>query len=94
MTDFPSSGEFAGKVALVTGGSRGIGRAIVLAFAGLGCQVIIRYRSDRAAAAAVRQEAVGRGWQVTVAQADVGFSDRPSVWWTACLLNTAASISW
>jgi 3-oxoacyl-[acyl-carrier protein] reductase len=73
MTDPASTGEFAGKVALVTGGSRGIGRAIVLAFAGLGCNVTFCYRSDRAAA--VCQEAAGRGWQVRAVQADVGFSE-------------------
>jgi 3-oxoacyl-[acyl-carrier protein] reductase len=76
MTDYLSTREFAGKVALVTGGSRGIGRAIVFAFAGLGCQVTFCYRSDRAAAEAVCQEAAGRGWQVRAAQADVGFSEQ------------------
>jgi 3-oxoacyl-[acyl-carrier protein] reductase len=75
MTDFASTGEFVGKVALVTGGSRGIGRAIVFAFAGLGCRVTFCYRSDQAAAVAVCQEAAGRGWQVTAVQADVGFSE-------------------
>ncbi len=59
----------------MTGGSRGIGRAIVLAFAGLGCQVTFCYRSDRTAAEAVCQEAAGRGWQVTAVKADVGFSE-------------------
>lgn len=36
-----------GKVAIVTGGSRGIGRAIVIKLCGLGAEVIINYASDR-----------------------------------------------
>jgi len=71
--------EFSGKVALVTGGSRGIGKAIVLAFAERGCSVTFCYRSDHAAAEAVC--AVGRqaGWPahaVCAAQADAGQSDQ------------------
>lgn len=41
----------AGKVALVTGGSRGIGAGIVRALVARGCDVAIGYRSDDAAAA-------------------------------------------
>jgi 3-oxoacyl-[acyl-carrier protein] reductase len=47
MTDLP---RFAGRVAVVTGGSRGIGRAIVLALAGEGADVAFSYRKETRAA--------------------------------------------
>ncbi|MGC4795744.1 SDR family NAD(P)-dependent oxidoreductase [Micromonospora saelicesensis] len=40
----------AGKIALVTGGARGIGRATVLAFAREGCEVVVNYQNSRQAA--------------------------------------------
>lgn len=70
------SDEFAGRVVLVTGGSRGIGRAIVRAFAGLGAHVTFCYLSDAAAAQAVCREAEARGWSVAAVRADVGQSDQ------------------
>jgi 3-oxoacyl-[acyl-carrier protein] reductase len=49
----PISSEFAGQVVLVTGGSRGIGRAIVERFAARGAKVIFTYHQKEAAAAEV-----------------------------------------
>lgn len=60
-----------GQVVLVTGGSRGIGRSIALAFAEPGTVVAINYRSDEAAAAAVLDELKSRGAEGMALQADV-----------------------
>jgi 3-oxoacyl-[acyl-carrier protein] reductase len=56
-----TAGEFDGKVALVTGGSRGIGRAICLMLAEHGAKVAINYVSNEAAAEEVLAAIDGRG---------------------------------
>lgn len=60
-----------GKVALVTGGSRGIGRAIVETLAADGVEVTFMYRGASEAAAAVVTEGAARGFKVTAEQGDV-----------------------
>jgi 3-oxoacyl-[acyl-carrier protein] reductase len=61
-----------GCVALVTGGSRGIGRAIALRLAGAGARVAIAYRSDTAAAEDVVRRVRELGGAASAVQADVG----------------------
>lgn len=66
--------QLAGKVALVTGASRGIGRAIALRLAEAGADVVVNYAgSEQAAADVVAQiEALGR--RTMKVQGDVGSS--------------------
>ena len=60
-----------GRVALVTGGSRGIGRAAVECFARLGANVVANYVRDENAAQQVVSEAEARGVGGLAVQADV-----------------------
>ena len=62
----------AGKVALVSGGSRGIGRAIVELFAGDGMDVVFFYRDNAAAANEVVAAVQAAGGRAQAVQADVG----------------------
>jgi len=59
--------SLAGKVALVTGGSRGIGRAIALEFGRAGASVVVGYRSGQEEAEQVASEIGGRAVQADVA---------------------------
>ena len=65
------SRPLAGKVAIVTGGARNIGRAIVLALAGEGAAVVVNARSDEAAARAVATEVESFGGRALPIVADV-----------------------
>ena len=65
---FPREGK---KVALVTGASRGIGRAIALALARAGMDVVVNYDTDAEAAARVIEEARGMGVRAEGVCADV-----------------------
>lgn len=70
-----ASGSLEGKVALVTGGSRGIGAAVSRRFASLGAAVIIAYRSDQESAAKLAEELGGAQGKCVAVQADVANPD-------------------
>jgi 3-oxoacyl-[acyl-carrier protein] reductase len=63
------------KRAVVTGGTRGIGRAIAVAYAMAGADVIACYRSDEASAAALAEELDALGGEHEVVAADMGDPD-------------------
>jgi 3-oxoacyl-[acyl-carrier protein] reductase len=62
--------SLAGKTALVTGGSRGIGAAIVRELAGAGASVVLGYRSGADEAAALAGEVGARAVQADVSSPD------------------------
>lgn len=64
------------KVAVVTGASRGIGRAIALALATQGAKVAINYASSSAAADEIVTEITGQGGEALALQADVSKPDQ------------------
>src|SRR5713101_7381095 len=64
-------GKLDGKVALVTGSGRNIGRATVLKLAAEGANVVVNARSNQAEADAVAQEARGLGVKALSVLADV-----------------------
>lgn len=63
--------DLTGKAALVTGGSRGIGRAIALALAGQGASVAVNYVANAEAADEVVRRIAGCGGRAVAVQGDV-----------------------
>jgi 3-oxoacyl-[acyl-carrier protein] reductase len=69
-------GKLEGKVALVTGSGRNIGRATVLQLAREGCHVVVNARSNEQEANAVAREAQDLGVKAAAIIADVGKRDQ------------------
>jgi NAD(P)-dependent dehydrogenase (short-subunit alcohol dehydrogenase family) len=65
--------DFTGKKVLVTGGSRGIGRAVAQAFAGRGARIAINYLSNQAAAEKTLDDL--KGGSHAIIQSDVSDSE-------------------
>src|ERR1700745_2039013 len=69
--------KLSGKTALVTGASRGIGRASALALAASGAQVLVHYGRGTAEANAVVAEINNSGGRADAITADLATSDGP-----------------
>ena len=63
--------DLKGQIALVTGGSRGIGRAVVLGLGRLGAEVVINYRENQAAAEATLQQLLAEGGRGRICPFDI-----------------------
>lgn len=66
------TGRLAGKVALVTGGSRGLGRGIAEGFAAEGAKLVVNYLKDEKAANAVVDAIKQGGGDAIAVRADIG----------------------
>ncbi|MFC1876902.1 SDR family NAD(P)-dependent oxidoreductase [Thermodesulfobacteriota bacterium] len=77
--------KLEGKVALVTGSSRGVGKAVALGFAASGADVIINYTSNQNAADSVVSEIQSMGRSAVAVKADVAVKTN-----VERLVNTAA----
>ncbi|HNR66103.1 MAG TPA: SDR family NAD(P)-dependent oxidoreductase, partial [Atribacterota bacterium] len=65
------SGSLNGKTAVITGGVRGIGRAIALKLAHSGTSLIVNYNSNKEAAQSLFQEVNSFGGRIVIIQGDV-----------------------
>jgi 3-oxoacyl-[acyl-carrier protein] reductase len=63
--------SLSGQVAIITGGSRGLGRAIALLFAQAGANLVVNYVKNKTAADELKQEAEKFGVEVLVEQGNI-----------------------
>src|SRR5687767_157039 len=64
-------GKLSGKVAVVTGASKGIGAAIARAYGAEGAAVVVNYRSDKAGAEAVVKDIQKSGGKAVAVEGDL-----------------------
>lgn len=67
--------SLSGRTALVTGASRGIGRAVACRFASMGADIVGTYREDEASAKSLVEELEGRDTRVRMLKSDLGSTE-------------------
>src|SRR4029079_12910895 len=65
------AGKLKGKVAVVTGASKGIGAEIARRLAAEGAAVVVNYASSKAGADKVVADITGKGWKAAAVKGDV-----------------------
>src|SRR5262245_4166170 len=97
MAEQTRGGPLQGKVALVTGGSRGIGAAAAKRLAQSGAKVVINYRQNQEAAQKVLEKVEADGGRGMIFQADVTRNDQVAAMvaaiqerWTAVEIGRAS----
>jgi len=63
--------DLTDKVALVTGGAKRVGKAIVMALAKRGCKLVVHYHTSKAEAEETAQELLASGHEALAVQADI-----------------------
>ena len=86
-------GKLDGKVALVTGSGRNIGRATVLRLAGEGAHVVVNARANQQEAESVAREARNLGVRALPVLADVGKRPKSNHWPPGRYPSSAGSTS-
>jgi enoyl-[acyl-carrier protein] reductase III len=75
MDNIAMSQNFTGKVVLITGSGRGVGKATALNFARLGADIVVNYLRKRTAAEETAKEIEALGCRAHIVKADVGDPD-------------------
>lgn len=84
----------AGKRVLVTGGTRGIGRATALAFAAAGSRLVVAHRTTGEDARTLADELSASGAEHHLVRADVSTKEEPSAWPRRAAPTWRAWTSW
>lgn len=85
MPRHPGSGRLSGKIAIITGGDSGIGRAVAVAMAREGASIAIIYKDEHEDAQATAEHVRAEGMEVMLHACDVGEE-------TACQQAVAAAL--